>query len=183
MSQLPHLTHWSALAAVVACSSGAPQSATSRETHTSDSTSLLAPTSPRVLDDTPRFIAHDENIQLGLPVQTRSATLRNPYEGNARAIGTGAKLFVSYNCSDCHGGDGSGAMGPSLQDGRWHFGGSAGAVFQSIYEGRPEGMPAWGGRISDDQIWMLVAYVRSLSAGKDVSTENFTGATVERTGH
>jgi mono/diheme cytochrome c family protein len=44
-------------------------------------------------------------------------------------------------------------------------------------------MPAWGGRIADDQIWRLVAYVRTLSAGKDVSTENFTGKTVERTGH
>jgi len=43
-------------------------------------------------------------------------------------------------------------------------------------------MPAWGGRISNDQIWMLTAYVRSL-ASKDLSTENFTGRTVERTGH
>ena len=43
-------------------------------------------------------------------------------------------------------------------------------------------MPAWGGRISNDQIWMLTAYVRSLPT-KDLSTENFTGRTVERTGH
>jgi mono/diheme cytochrome c family protein len=43
-------------------------------------------------------------------------------------------------------------------------------------------MPSWGGRITDDQIWMLTAYVRSLSS-KDLSTENFTGKTVERTGH
>lgn len=74
-------------------------------------------------------------------------------------------------------------MGPSLADGRWHFGGTPGEVFQSIYEGRPDGMPAWGGRIADDQIWRLVAYVRSLSAGKDVSTENFTGSTIEKMGH
>ena len=85
-------------------------------------------------------------------------------------------------CLDCHGAEGSGAMGPSFQDGRWHFGGSAGEVFESIYQGRPDGMPAWGGRITDDQIWMLTAYVRSLSS-KDLSTENFTGKTVERTGH
>jgi len=95
---------------------------------------------------------------------------------------TGARLFVGYNCLDCHGADGSGAMGPSFQDGRWHFGGSPGEVFESIYQGRPDGMPAWGGRISNDQIWMLTAYVRSLSS-KDLSTENFTGKTVERTGH
>jgi mono/diheme cytochrome c family protein len=74
-------------------------------------------------------------------------------------------------------------MGPSLQDGRWHFGGSNGEVFQSIYEGRPDGMPAWGGRISDADIWRLVTYVRSLGVGKNVSTENFTGKTIQRSGH
>lgn len=58
----------------------------------------------------------------------------------------------------------------------------AGEVFESIFQGRPDGMPAWGGRISNDQIWMLTAYVRSLPT-KDLSTENFTGRTVERTGH
>ena len=94
----------------------------------------------------------------------------------------GGRMNLSYNCLDCHGADGSGAMGPSFQDGRWHFGGSPAEVFESIYQGRPDGMPAWGGRISNDQIWMLTAYVRSL-ASKDLSTENFTGKTVERTGH
>ena len=74
-------------------------------------------------------------------------------------------------------------MAPSLADGRWHFGGSAPEVFESIYQGRPDGMPTWGGRIATDQIWMLVTYVRSLSTGKDVATENFTGRTVERSGH
>ena len=63
------------------------------------------------------------------------------------------------------------------------FGGSNGAVFQSIYEGRPDGMPAWGRRIADDQIWRLVAYVQTLSKGHDVTTENFTGKTIARTGH
>jgi hypothetical protein len=43
-------------------------------------------------------------------------------------------------------------------------------------------MPGWGGRISNDQIWMLTTYLRSLPV-KDVTTENFTGRTVERSGH
>jgi len=129
------------------------------------------------------FVEHPDHIQPGLSSHARWATLTNPYEGNAQRIAEGAKLFISYNCMDCHGADGSGAMGPSLQDGRWHFGGTAGTVFQSIYEGRPDGMPSWGGRIADDQIWRLVAYVQSLSKGHDVATENFTGKTIARTGH
>jgi mono/diheme cytochrome c family protein len=130
-----------------------------------------------------RFVTHAEHIQPGMVTPPAGLTLRNPHEGDASAVATGAKLFVAYNCVDCHGADGSGAMGPSLADGRWHFGGAPAEVFESIYQGRPEGMPAWGSLISPDQIWMLVTYVRSLEANKNVTTENFTGKTVERTGH
>ena len=132
--------------------------------------------------DSMRFITHDENLPVGFPASGRPLALRNPHEGDKRAIGIGAQLFVAYNCIDCHGADGSGAMGPSFADGRWHFGGSPGAIFESIYQGRPDGMPQWGGRITNDQIWMLTAYVQSL-ASKDLSTENFSGKTIERTGH
>jgi cytochrome c551/c552 len=135
-----------------------------------------------VAGDSLRLIEHPEILPAGFPLQVKPLPIENPYEGGKRAIASGGQLFVAYNCLDCHGADGSGAMGPSFQDGRWHFGGSSGDVFESIYQGRPEGMPAWGGRISNEQIWMLTAYVRSLSS-KDLSTENFTGKTVERTGH
>lgn len=146
--------------------------------------SSAAQTSGRYTDggDSLRLVAHPENLGAGFPVSTLPLELKNPHEGDKNAIATGAKLFVAYNCIDCHGADGAGAMGPSFQDGRWHFGGSPGAVFQSIYEGRPEGMPAWGGRIANDQIWMLTSYVRSLAVS-DLSTENFSGETIERTGH
>ena len=133
--------------------------------------------------DSPRFVAHPEHIPAGFPSRDQPLALVNPHEGSENARKIGSQLYVSYNCIDCHGADGSGAMAPSLADGRWHFGGTAAEVFESIYQGRPDGMPAWGGRIANDQIWMLVTYVRRLSAGKDVATENFTGRTVERTGH
>jgi cytochrome c oxidase cbb3-type subunit 3 len=130
-----------------------------------------------------RFVSHPEHIQPGMVTPPSGLVLRNPHEGDPAAVATGAKLFIAYNCLDCHGADGSGAMGPSLADGRWHFGGAPAEVFESIYQGRPEGMPAWGSLISADQIWLLVSYVRSLEANKNVTTENFTGKTVERTGH
>ena len=130
-----------------------------------------------------RFVAHPDNIPVGLPSRDLSLPLVNPYEGNGQALKTGARLYVAYNCIDCHGADGSGAMGPSLADSRWHFGGTAPEVYESIFQGRPDGMPAWGSLLSSDQIWTLVTYVRSLERGKNVTTENFSGATVERTGH
>jgi cytochrome c oxidase cbb3-type subunit 3 len=131
----------------------------------------------------PALIAHPEHVHPGLADVRPALVLQNPREHDPRAIPEGKALFVSYNCVDCHGGDGTGAMGPSLADGRWHFGGTPGEVYESIAQGRPNGMPAWGGRIADSQIWALVAYVRSLSANANVSTENFEGATVERGGH
>jgi mono/diheme cytochrome c family protein len=159
-----------------AAAGGASASASTTPESTSSTSNLL------VAGDSLRFVEHSDNLPAGFPSSIKPVAIKNPYEGDKNAIATGGKLFVAYNCLDCHGAEGSGAMGPSFQDGRWHFGGSPAEVFESIYQGRPDGMPAWGGRITNDQIWMLTAYVRSLSS-KDLSTENFTGKTVERTGH
>jgi cytochrome c551/c552 len=172
--------------ALVACRGGTGErnDASGTVATSASSTSPAQSSTDRLLvaGDSLRFIEHQENLPAGFPNSIKPLLVSNPYEGDKRAISVGGQLFVGYNCLDCHGAEGSGAMGPSFQDGRWHFGGSAGEVFESIYQGRPDGMPAWGGRISNDQIWMLTAYVRSLSS-KDLSTENFTGKTVERTGH
>jgi cytochrome c oxidase cbb3-type subunit III len=172
--------------AIAACQRGAGErsdtSGTVARSASSTSPEQNATTHLLVAGDSLRFVEHPENLPAGFPSQIQPLLVKNPYEGDKRAINVGGQLFVGYNCLDCHGAEGSGAMGPSFQDGRWHFGGSPGEVFESIYQGRPDGMPAWGGRISNDQIWMLTAYVRSLSS-KDLSTENFTGKTVERTGH
>jgi mono/diheme cytochrome c family protein len=134
--------------------------------------------------DSLRFVDHPQHIALGRTGPNPSALrLTNPFDADPQVKTVGSQLYLSYNCVDCHGVDGSGAMGPSLADGRWHFGGTPSEVFESIYQGRPDGMPAWGGRISDADIWRLVAYVRSLEVGKDVSTENFTGKAQQRMGH
>ena len=173
-----------ALSVLSSCtrSAGSPGDTSTSTSASSTSTEQPAVSHLLVAGDSLRFIQHDENLPVGFPASVKPLLIKNPYEGDKAAIRTGGKLFIAYNCLDCHGADGSGAMAPTFQDGRWHFGGSPGAVFESIYQGRPDGMPAWGGRISSDQIWMLTAYVRSLSS-KDLSTENFTGKTIERTGH
>jgi cytochrome c oxidase cbb3-type subunit 3 len=52
-------------------------------------------------------------------------------------------------------------MGPDLTDTYWRYGGSPADIYKSIYEGRPQGMPAWGRALSPDVIWKLVAYIES----------------------
>ena len=53
-------------------------------------------------------------------------------------------------------------MGPSLRDKVWLFGDRDDQIFDSIAEGRGEGMPSWGTKIPEDQIWKLVAYIKSM---------------------
>jgi len=77
------------------------------------------------------------------------------------------------NCDGCHGGGGSGWVGPSLADGRWRYGGSDAEIFASIYYGRPKGMPAFGGKLGTDGVWTLVTYLKSLTPTADVATESW----------
>jgi cytochrome c oxidase cbb3-type subunit 3 len=46
---------------------------------------------------------------------------------------------------------------------QWIYGSAPANIFDTIVKGRPNGMPSWGARIPEYQIWQLVAYVRSMS--------------------
>ena len=91
-----------------------------------------------------------------------AAMVRNPYEDNAWAVGEGKRLYQAYNCNGCHA-NGGGGMGPALMDAKWIYGSEPQNIYTTIVEGRPNGMPAFGGKIPDQQLWQLVAYVRSMS--------------------
>jgi cytochrome c oxidase cbb3-type subunit 3 len=84
------------------------------------------------------------------------------FDNNANAISMGQSLFMQMNCVGCHS-HGGGGMGPPLMDDQWRYGGRIDQVAASIAEGRPNGMPSWRGKLTEDQIWDLAAYVRSLS--------------------
>lgn len=99
------------------------------------------------------------------PAYARTMEVQNPYAGDPRAIGEGERLYAWYNCGGCHGALGGGGMGPPLRDEEWIYGGDAISIYESIMEGRPEGMPTWQGKIPEDQGWKIVAYVQSLGEG------------------
>src|SRR5204862_335278 len=67
------------------------------------------------------------------------------------------------NCAGCHA-HGGGGMGPPLMDDEWRYGGSMDEIAATILDGRPNGMPSFRGRITEDQAWQLAAFVRALSA-------------------
>jgi cytochrome c oxidase cbb3-type subunit III len=101
---------------------------------------------------------------------TRGISVKGPYEENAYAVSQGKTLYNQFNCSGCHF-QGGGGIGPPLMDSEWIYGSRPENIFETIVEGRPNGMPAFGGKISVDQIWQIVAYVRSMSGllRKDVA--------------
>jgi cytochrome c oxidase cbb3-type subunit 3 len=98
------------------------------------------------------------------------APVKTPYELNAVALSEGKRLFSAYNCTGCHA-NGGGGIGPALIDDTWSYGHEADQIYLSILEGRPNGMPSFRGKISDQQMWQLAAYIRSMSglAPKDAS--------------
>jgi mono/diheme cytochrome c family protein len=84
------------------------------------------------------------------------------YSKNAFALSEGKRLFSYMNCTGCHA-NGGGGMGPALMDSAWIYGSSPEEVFATVVRGRPNGMPAFGGRLPDYQVWQLAHYVRSMS--------------------
>jgi cytochrome c oxidase cbb3-type subunit III len=86
---------------------------------------------------------------------------KNPLDDDVARV-EGRKLFVQFNCSGCHGGRAGGGMGPSLRDVDWRYGSTDAQIFSTINEGRDQGMPAWGTKVNEDEIWKLVAYIQSL---------------------
>jgi cytochrome c(L) len=91
----------------------------------------------------------------------------NPYTGNAEAIQEGRTLFLQNGCSACHGAGGGGGMGPALLDDEWKFGSDDLTLFKLIKGEIPQQtMPAaFGSVLKDDEIWKIIAFIRSLYQG------------------
>jgi len=72
----------------------------------------------------------------------------NPYANDPVALQDGRRLFNWYNCSGCYG---------NRDD----------QIFDTIAQGRSNGMPCWGTKIPESQIWQIVVYVKSLGTPRE----------------
>src|SRR2546422_8013331 len=92
----------------------------------------------------------------------QEAEVNNPHPTTAD-VAAGGKIFRSH-CAECHGLKGEGGHGPNLQTGVFFHGATDADIFLNIIDGIcGTAMP--GVFFSRDQVWQVVAYVRSLSAG------------------
>jgi mono/diheme cytochrome c family protein len=80
-------------------------------------------------------------------------------QANDPELVTGRDIYQA-ECARCHGGSGGGGAGPKLSDGRAveQFPNAADQE-QVVHDGRGS-MPAWGSKLSDEEIAAVVRYTR-----------------------
>lgn len=127
-------------------------------------------------------VVRTSELHPGLP--TPGVRMPNPFAGSEQAARDGERYFLWFNCAGCHGALGGGGIGPPLRDEDWIYGGADEQIYMSILQGRPNGMPAYGGRIPDEVAWQIVAYVRSLGGDQaaDGSSDDGTQSPTEAEG-
>ncbi len=105
------------------------------------------------------------------------ATGKNSYVGNAEAEAKGKKLFGLYSCTQCHGGDAKGQVGPGLVGPTFRYPKDATnkGMFETLWYGTNGGMGGKGLGIMDatdptnglkvDELLKVIAWVRTQGKG------------------
>src|SRR5437016_14549142 len=95
---------------------------------------------------------------------------KGPFPYTRKSIAEGKKHYL-VNCVECHDQDGkglgrrdfSGTPPADLTDPDvWTHGTTEKAIFTSTKDGTPEDMPPYKDKMTDEQIWHTVNFVRSL---------------------
>jgi cytochrome c oxidase cbb3-type subunit III len=106
-------------------------------------------------------VPHVQTTGFQAGVYVEYPRLSNPYTGFEEE---GEQYYRAMNCDGCHGAAGGGGIGPPFLVAEFIYGSQPGNIFESIVQGRPQGMPAYGGKLPDEVVWKMVAYVESLAA-------------------
>ena len=105
------------------------------------------------------------------------ATGKNSYIGNADAIAKGKKVFGLYSCTQCHGPEAKGQVGPGLVGPTFRYPKDATnkGMFETIWHGTNGGMGAKGlglmdptdpkNGITPDEILKVQSWIRSMGTG------------------
>jgi mono/diheme cytochrome c family protein len=105
----------------------------------------------------------------------QSAPQKNPFPASEDSIKAGRAIYAKF-CRNCHGlnGEGDGNAPPpgvkpaNLVTGKYKHGGTDAELFKSIKQGIGPAfdMKAWGGELSDNDIWHTINFIHDLTARK-----------------
>ncbi len=102
-------------------------------------------------------------------------TGKNPYVGKEEAIAKGKKVFQLYSCTQCHGPEAKGQVGPGLTgpDFKYPKDATNKGMFETVWHGTNGGMGAKGiglmdptdpkNGITPDELLKIIAWIRSMS--------------------
>lgn len=125
--------------------------------------------------------ASDKMTLLELVASTPKGGLRNPYSLSSAAAEEGHRIYMSLDCSSCHGGGGGGGMAAPLTNPIWIYGSDDDTLFRLIVLGSVEfqkqgyrrkgsefvvgPMPPFGETIkTEDALWKVIAWIRSVNS-------------------
>jgi mono/diheme cytochrome c family protein len=115
---------------------------------------------------------------LEVTASTPKGELKNPYLDSGSVAEEGHKIYMSLDCSSCHGGGGGGGMAAPLTNPIWIYGNDDDTLFRLIALGTVElqkqgyrrkgsefvvgPMPPFGETIkTEDALWKVIAWIRS----------------------
>ncbi len=106
-------------------------------------------------------------LAAGLAVAQGQELESSPFHGDEASTGVGQASF-RLRCSACHGIHAEGGRGPALNRGEFEAGDTDLAIYRVIANGVPgTEMPAFGARSTEENIWRMVAYLRTFAARDD----------------
>ncbi len=102
-------------------------------------------------------------LTASLLAQPQTTATTNPLADSPKAIDAGKNIYRG-RCAVCHGVDAKGYRGSDLTTGDWVHGGSDPQIFRTIARGITGTEMPGNNNMSEDEVWMVVAYLRTLSA-------------------
>lgn len=94
-------------------------------------------------------------------------------------IHSGHEIFES-KCATCHGPQGQGGIGPNLTDDYWLHGGKMAQIASTVTNGvADKGMPPWGPILKQEELYSVVAFVKSIHGTKPAGAKAPQGELVK----
>lgn len=106
------------------------------------------------------------------PSPEQAQQLQNPIASSPESVAAGLTIF-RRECHTCHGRDGKGHTDmveflptppADLTDAEWTYGATDGEKFVVIRHGAGDSMPAFDAKLSEEETWHVVNYLRELAS-------------------
>lgn len=120
------------------------------------------------LSEMPKF-GTDELLTKDQIGQVVEYVLQLSGQDHDAGLATAGQQIFADNCAACHGDDAKGNRdlgAPNLTDAIWLYGGDRETILTTVTKARFGVMPAWGGKLTEDQIRAVATYVHTLGGGE-----------------